>query len=415
MELNKYQFLYIQTMYDYFREKLQWPTFRQVEKKILPTHRDFRVLDVARSFEDNQATHFFYQHLDVPATITLKEIRHYPEAEQDLADLAKVIRYCADKYIYSDEVQVTVTGEEVGRNLHFDETTVRKVGLLLVMTNRIFTAFSNPEQSIWHLTASQDVLDFEGIQSIDDYFERLDERIKSYQASRSSQRSSQNATSIISQDDDTSATIEKIAQADPSDIKAEQLRLLLGYMYRKAPEAKEKDIEAGIEIWTRNLTISQGAGEKLEVALLNALSRLGIPSFFAGSASSGGPETPIFDLVALGFFTTRPSTAILISCKSSKNQPNLGEIGKLSDEAEKVRSVLSGWLVFGTLVVLGEPTAQEFNYRQDIRIWNQSHVQAILHASAREQVDSLIWTPPQHWHPDTESIWRSQYKPIHKG
>ncbi len=55
MELNKYQFLYVQTMYDYFRENLQWPTFRQIEKKILQTHRDFRVVDVARSFEDNQA------------------------------------------------------------------------------------------------------------------------------------------------------------------------------------------------------------------------------------------------------------------------------------------------------------------------------------------------------------------------
>ena len=192
-------------MYDYFRENLQWPTFRQVEKKILPTHRDFRVLDVARSFEDNQATHFFYHHLDVPATITLKEIRHYPETEKDLADLAKVILYCVDKYINSDEDQVTVTGEEAGRNLHFDEIAVRKVGLLLVMTSGIFTSFSNPEQSIWHLTASQDVLYFEGIQSIDDYFERQDERIKSYQASRSPQ----NAAAIISQNYDTSAFVMK--------------------------------------------------------------------------------------------------------------------------------------------------------------------------------------------------------------
>ncbi len=238
MDLNKYQFLYIQTMYDYFRENLQWPTFRQVEKKILPTHRDFRVLDVASSFEDNQAAHFFYQHLDVPATITLKEIRHYPEAEKDLADLAKVIRYCADKYVNSDEDQVTVTGEEVGRNLHFEEIAVRKVGLLLVLTSGIFTSFSNPEQSIWHLTASQNILDVEGIQSIDDYFERLDERIKSYQASRSSQ----NAASIMSQNYDTSATIEKIAQADPSDIKAigvSALSLSTGYYNEPLTQSRQ--------------------------------------------------------------------------------------------------------------------------------------------------------------------------------
>jgi hypothetical protein len=33
MELNKYQLLYIQTVYDYFQENLQWPTYRQVQKK----------------------------------------------------------------------------------------------------------------------------------------------------------------------------------------------------------------------------------------------------------------------------------------------------------------------------------------------------------------------------------------------
>ncbi len=251
MEFNKYQLLYIQTMYDYFRENLQWPTFRQVEKKILPTHRDFRVLDVARSFEDNQATHFFYHHLEVPATITLKEIRHYPEAEKDLADLAKVIRYCADKYINSDEDQVTVTGEEVGRNLHFDEIAVRKVGPLLVMTSGIFTSFSNPEQSIWHLTASQDVLYVEGIQSIDDYLERLDERIKSYQASRSSQ----NADSTISQHYDTSASIMKKRIA-PEVINA-----------ISDPKIKQICIELNSTPEQNVISLMQGLGEALKWTL----------------------------------------------------------------------------------------------------------------------------------------------------
>src|SRR5437660_4771586 len=98
MELNKYQLLYIQTVYDYFRENLQWPTFRQVQRKILPTHRDFRVVDVAKSIEDNPARHF-HQNLDDQAAITLREIHHLPEAKQDLADLLKLINYSVEKYI----------------------------------------------------------------------------------------------------------------------------------------------------------------------------------------------------------------------------------------------------------------------------------------------------------------------------
>lgn len=190
---------------------------------------------------------------------------------------------------------------------------------------------------------------------------------------------------------------------------ADQLLPLLGYIYRKPLEPRDKDIQAGIQLWTQHLTLRQDNGAKFEVALLNALSRLGIPSFFAGSAASGGPETPVFDLVALGLFYNKPPVAVLISCKS-KNQPNLGEIGKLSDDVARVGSLLPDWLVFGTLAVPEEPTAQDFNYRKDIRIWKKSHLQAILHAQERKHIDMLIWTPPSHWNSEIEGIWSSTYK-----
>src|SRR6266568_485727 len=101
MDLTEYQLLYIQTVYDYFRENLQWPTYRQVQRKILPTHRDFRVVKVAESIEDNPARHF-YQNLDNQAAITLKEIHYLPEAKQDLVDLLKLINYSVEKYLTKD-------------------------------------------------------------------------------------------------------------------------------------------------------------------------------------------------------------------------------------------------------------------------------------------------------------------------
>ncbi len=218
MELNKYQLLYIQTVYDYFRENLQWPTFRQVQKKILPTHRDFRVLEVVKSIEDNQAGHFFYN-LDAQATITLKEIHHLPEAEQDLADLVKVICYSVEKYIIEDKEGVRVTSEEISQNLHFDETAIRKVFQLLGLTMYIISSSSNSiDYETWSFNPSDSAIDFQDLKSIDDYFERLDKRNKSYQASLSSQNAE--------------ATIEMIAEADPSDIKAigvSALKLSTGY------------------------------------------------------------------------------------------------------------------------------------------------------------------------------------------
>ncbi len=190
-----------------------------------------------------------------------------------------------------------------------------------------------------------------------------------------------------------------------------ELQLLLGYIYRKPLEPSQRDIEEGIARWTKNLTEKQadGNGAKLEVALLNALARFGIPSFFTGSAAYGGNETPVFDLVALGFFQYHHPTAVLISCKNSRNQPSLGDIGKLSDETYRVRQLLPGWVVFGTLALTGEPTADEFGYRKDIRILKQSHLKAILNAHAREQIDHLLWTQPSNWNRTSEMLWRSMY------
>ena len=187
MELNNYQLLYIQVVYGYFRENLQWPTYRQVQKKILPTHRDFRVLDVAKSIEDNPASHF-YQNLDDRVAITLKEIHHLPEADQDLADLLKLINYSVKKYFTEDTEGVRVTNEEVSQNLHFDETTIRKMFQLLGLTVGIIGSSSNSlDFKTWWIGISDSAIDYQDLETIDDYFKRRDEITKAHQASSSSQ------------------------------------------------------------------------------------------------------------------------------------------------------------------------------------------------------------------------------------
>ena len=58
----------------------------------------------------------------------------------------------------------------------------------------------------------------------------------------------------------------------------------------------------------------------------------------------------------------------------------------------RVHAFLPGWLVFGALVNLGEPTADEFTYRQDVRIWKQSHLQALLYAKEYWLIAQFLWT-----------------------
>lgn len=222
MELTEYQFLYIKTVYDYFLENLQWPTFRQVQKKILPTHRDFRALEVASSIEDNQALYFFHN-LDSMATITLKEIHYLPEAEQDLADIVKVISYSVEKYIVEDKEGVRVTSEEISLNLQFDETAIRKVFQLLGLTSGIIGSNSNSlDYKTWYFDVSDSAIDFQNLKSVDDYFEWLDKRKKSY----STGNIAQNIDTIINQYYDPAPIIEKVAQTDPANIQATTANLM---------------------------------------------------------------------------------------------------------------------------------------------------------------------------------------------
>src|SRR6266487_5771878 len=90
------------------------------------------------------------------------------------------------------------------------------------------------------------------------------------------------------------------------------------------------------------------------------------------------------------------------------------EIRLLSDESIKVRNLFPDWQVFGALVNLGEPTADEFNYRQDVRIWKQSHLQALLRAKEYRHIAQFLWTLPWHWNRASENLWWSSYSAYHK-
>jgi len=180
MELTNYQLLYIQTVYGYFRENLQWPTYRQVQKKILPIHRDFRALNVAKSIEGNAAAHF-HQTFEDKATLSLQEIRQLPESEQDLADLVKVIRYSVEKYITEDKEEVRVSSEEVRQYFSFDEATVWKIYQLLGLNTGITSGgSSSPAENTWDFRIADDVVEYQDLESIDGFLRRREELLKAH-------------------------------------------------------------------------------------------------------------------------------------------------------------------------------------------------------------------------------------------
>ncbi len=210
MDIEKYKKLYMQTVYDYFRKNAEWPTIRHVEKKILPTHRDFNVVEVMRSLVGSAYRGIVFSDPSSKAYLTLEQIRQCRGSEKDLEDIAEVISYCADKYIRSDEDRVEISSEGIRDHFQFDDLAVRRIGLLIGQIPILSQTSNNNDYSTWQIYITRDAISFDGIRSIDDYFDRLEKQRKSYEASRVTIHAGSN---IIH-------TIEKIDQADPSDMKA---------------------------------------------------------------------------------------------------------------------------------------------------------------------------------------------------
>jgi hypothetical protein len=380
MNIQEKQRLYLKTIFDHFHETAEWPTYRDVDGKLIDIDPDLDIQEISASLPSGFANIFRSDNdLDIQAILSIDAIRVCENSEGDLADFITTVRFFVDTFNKLKENNPTVNGRDLKNHLNISDDAIKRVGKMIIGENMLYGTFQSPTdvRGTWVCSLKRDIRRFRGVISIEDYLERRDkERITARQQETS------------------------------------QLASLLGHMYR---QPNTEDIQAGIQTWIRNLTEpNQQTGAKLEVALLNALARLGVPTLFGGDIQCGGPATPRYDLVALNIGAPMQSpTAVLISCKSTGRQPDRIEIALLSDESRRVKALLPDWQVFGALVNLGEPTADEFNYRDDVRIWKQPHLQALLHAKELRYVSLFLWTPPWQWNRDRELMWQHMYRANH--
>jgi hypothetical protein len=385
LELNDDSRLYLQTIFDYFRGLGEWPTHRYLEQRFFLMHPNLDIVEVVQSLPSGFTNPVNLGIADSKATLTVSAIYQIWGSAQELDDYIQVIELCVSTYFHSSDGKPRITSKDIAQIYPlWHEWAIRKVGLLLEQETLIWSSIAGPDnEGGWSCEIKPDVRRFRGVKTIDQYLDKRDQPKK--------------------------------ASATPM-MFSDTLRLLIGHLYSKAIHPEKKDIEAGITRWEQDLTKpAVGDGGKLEVALLNALTRLGIPTLFSGRGKQGGTEKYAYDLIALGLFERRSPTAILISCKSSYNQPNLGEIGKLSDAVEQVKKLIGpDWSVFGALAVLGNPSLGIFTKQHDYRLWKKPHLQAILYAHSTESLGHMLWTHPGNWHPDSEKMWRSIYASSHK-
>jgi hypothetical protein len=181
----------------------------------------------------------------------------------------------------------------------------------------------------------------------------------------------------------------------------EQARWALQRLYTNAWSER---VQAGEMRWLRDLLDIQ-KGARFEVALVNALTRLGIPVLFGGEIERegqlGGPATPGVDLIALDLQFRH---ATLISLKAAAHSPTEREIGKLLEGVNGLSAELPGWNIIGVLACRATASQLErFATRTDLRVWGREDLEKINRAEGPEAIRNLLWLPPGT---PVEESWR---------
>ncbi len=185
----------------------------------------------------------------------------------------------------------------------------------------------------------------------------------------------------------------------PAPTQEDQVLEALGHVY--SPNGPSQ----GKERWRKQLLQSYEA--EFEVALLNAIARVGIPVLFAGKIlkqvdekiQAGGPATEGFDLIVLHY---RWKRAVLMSIKGAVSQTNRGghlpqvtDSRKLLKWVQLIQEQLPSWQITG-LIVCQAAKEELSHWRQEgsVPVWGRDELEYLLRADKREQVERLLGLVP---------------------
>jgi hypothetical protein len=177
----------------------------------------------------------------------------------------------------------------------------------------------------------------------------------------------------------------------------DQMTEVLGSIYHvnRPDEGKSR--------WEKDLL--ENDGSSFEIALLNAISRFGVPVLFAGQLQTDGTATPGYDLIALNYAQRR---AVLISAKGYTNNPSQEDCQKLLDAVGVVQWKLQGWYISGILACHATNNKLGLaKMRTDLQIWSREDLERLCLADRRGTIDPLLWRRPDLQGLATD--WRSIY------
>ncbi len=98
MNSPKYEGLFLQTIFDYFHEKADWPTYRDVDQKLISIDRRIDIKEISESLSNGFANTFRSDSdLDNQAILSIEAIRVCDNSEGVLADFITAVHFFVDK------------------------------------------------------------------------------------------------------------------------------------------------------------------------------------------------------------------------------------------------------------------------------------------------------------------------------
>lgn len=174
INLTEDQRLYLQAIFDYFREQGKWPTLKYLEGIFLRTHPDLDIEEIAQSLPDGLSSHVEFWNPESKVILTIPAIYQCWGLVQELNTFLGVLEMCVGLYFNSGGESPTLSSADLARdNPTWRENAIRKVGLLLLSEPHIFSSAAGPDsEGSWSLTIAKSIRRFRGVKTIEQYLEK---------------------------------------------------------------------------------------------------------------------------------------------------------------------------------------------------------------------------------------------------
>ena len=171
MNISANESLFMQTVLEYFLDKGEWPVWgylnRKLYRKIGPSIRD-----ILEDIVPEIVSPISYLTDDSRIVLTVLGMYYCKDTHGILADFVRVVQLCVKNYLNSGEEKPTLSNTDLSSQLGMSEETVKTMHNLLGLEGaRIINGGSSSDLG-WKYTIPGHILLFDGIQSIEQYFEK---------------------------------------------------------------------------------------------------------------------------------------------------------------------------------------------------------------------------------------------------